>query len=132
MPKVSINTPAPDFALEDYEGNTVRLSDFKGKSNVMLIFNRTFAWPFCQAHMAQLRQDYQKFVEKNAEVVVVGPENASAFKNYFEKNDLPFVGLPDPSASVLKLYGQEVNLFKLGRMPAQVLVDQVGVARFVH
>ena len=82
--------------------------------------------------MAQLRQDYQKFVEKNAEVVVVGPENASAFKNYFEKNDLPFVGLPDPTASVLKLYGQEVNLFKLGRMPAQVLVDQAGVARYVH
>ncbi|MBW6474046.1 MAG: redoxin domain-containing protein [Anaerolineaceae bacterium] len=42
MPKVSINTPAPDFTLEDYEGKTVRLSDFKGKSNVILIFNRTF------------------------------------------------------------------------------------------
>jgi peroxiredoxin len=42
MPKVSINTPAPDFMLEDYEGKTVRLSDFKGKSNVILIFNRTF------------------------------------------------------------------------------------------
>ena len=82
--------------------------------------------------MAQLRQDYQKFVERNTEVVVVGPENAQAFKSYFEKNDLPFVGLPDPTASVLKLYGQEVNLFKLGRMPAQVLVDKAGVARFVH
>jgi len=33
---------------------------------------------------------------------------------------------------VLKLYGQEVNLFRLGRMPAQVLVDKEGVARFVH
>jgi hypothetical protein len=33
---------------------------------------------------------------------------------------------------VLKLYGQEVNLFKLGRMPAQVIVDRNGVARFVH
>ncbi len=42
MPKVSINAPAPDFSLEDYEGKTVRLSDFKGKSNVILIFNRTF------------------------------------------------------------------------------------------
>jgi len=82
--------------------------------------------------MAQLRQDYQKFVERNTEVMVVGPENTQAFKSYFEKNDLPFVGLPDPTASVLKLYGQEVNLFKLGRMPAQVLVDKAGVARFVH
>ena len=48
------------------------------------------------------------------------------------EHDLPFIGLPDPKASVLKLYGQEVNLFKLGRMPAQVIVDKAGVARFVH
>lgn len=82
--------------------------------------------------MAQLRQDYQEFVDRKTEIVVAGPENAEAFKNYFEKNDLPFVGLPDPKASVLKLYGQEVNIFKLGRMPAQVVVDQQGVARFVH
>jgi peroxiredoxin Q/BCP len=45
---------------------------------------------------------------------------------------LPFIGLPDPTHSVLKLYGQEVSLFKLGRMPAQVLIDKAGVARFVH
>lgn len=82
--------------------------------------------------MAQLRQDYQEFVDRKTEIVVAGPENAEAFKNYFEKNDLPFVGLPDPKASVLKLYGQEVNIFKLGHMPAQVVVDQQGVARFVH
>ncbi len=42
MPKVSINTPAPDFALENFRGETVRLSDFKGRSNVLLVFNRTF------------------------------------------------------------------------------------------
>ncbi len=49
-----------------------------------------------------------------------------------EPNGLPFIGLPDPTHSVLKLYGQEVNLFKLGRMPAQVLIDKTGLARFVH
>ena len=82
--------------------------------------------------MAQLRQDYQEFVKRQAQVIVVGPEDAKAFAAYWQQHDLPFVGLPDPKASVLKLYGQEVNLFKLGRMPAQVIVDQVGVARFVH
>lgn len=82
--------------------------------------------------MAQLRQDYQQFTARDAEVVVVGPEDAAAFAAYFEKECLPFIGLPDSHASVLKLYGQEVNLFKLGRMPAQVLIDRVGVARFVH
>jgi len=82
--------------------------------------------------MAQLRQDYQEFVNRQTEVIVVGPEDADAFKNYWRENELPFIGLPDPKASVLKLYGQEINLFRLGRMPAQVIVDMTGVARFVH
>lgn len=82
--------------------------------------------------MAQLRQDHQKFIDLGAIVVVVGPENAAAFRDYWHKNDLPFIGLPDPKASVLKQYGQEVNLFKLGRMPAQVVISRDGIARFVH
>ena len=82
--------------------------------------------------MAQLRQDYAEFEKRQARVVVVGPEDAKAFEAYWQAHDLPFIGLPDPTASVLKLYGQEVNLFKLGRMPAQVIVDRDGMVRFVH
>lgn len=82
--------------------------------------------------MTQLRQDYQEFVDRDTMIVVLGPESGSAFKSYFEKNDLPFTGLPDPKASVLKIYGQEVNLFKLGRMPAQLIIDKQGIVRFVH
>jgi peroxiredoxin len=82
--------------------------------------------------MAQLRQDYAEFGRREAEVVVVGPDSPAAFKTYWEQNALPFVGLSDPGHSVLRLYGQEVNLFKLGRMPAQVVVDKEGVARFAH
>lgn len=82
--------------------------------------------------MAQLRHDFQEFVDRQTKIIVVGPENDRAFAAYWRENDLPFIGLPDPTASVLKLYGQEVNLFKLGRMPAQVIVDREGIARFVH
>jgi len=82
--------------------------------------------------MAQLRDDYAQFVDRDVEVVVVGPEDATAFATYWQAESLPFIGLPDPAHSVLKLYGQQVNLFKLGRMPAQVLIDKAGVARFVH
>jgi len=82
--------------------------------------------------MAQLRQDYQEFVARDAAIVVVGPEDAQAFEKYWQKENLPFVGLPDPGHSVLKSYGQEVKLFKLGRMPAQVIVDKRGQARYVH
>jgi len=82
--------------------------------------------------MAQLRQEYDKFTAQDTEVIVVGPDNESAFLNYWQKHKLPFIGLPDPKHTVLKLYGQEVNLFKFGRMPAQVAIDKKGIARFVH
>ena len=82
--------------------------------------------------MAQLRHDYDEFQKRQAVILVVGPENADAFRMYFRENSLPFVGLPDPEHSVLKLYGQEVNLFKLGRMPAQVLIDRQGTVRYAH
>lgn len=79
-----------------------------------------------------MRQDYQQFVDRGAEIVVVGPEDAAAFKQYWEKETLAFVGLSDARHEVLKTYGQQIKLFKFGRMPAQVLVDRAGVARFIH
>jgi peroxiredoxin len=82
--------------------------------------------------MAQLRQDYDQFRERNTEVVVVGPEGPAEFQRYWADHNLPFTGLPDPIHTVLKLYGQEVNLFKLGRMPAQLIIDQQGVVRYAH
>lgn len=42
MPRVSLDTPAPDFTLQDFQGQAVRLSDFRGKSHVVLVFNRGF------------------------------------------------------------------------------------------
>ena len=83
-------------------------------------------------HMAQLRQDFSEFQNRQAEILVAGPENASVFEDYFQDNNLPFIGLPDPQHSVLKLYGQEVKIFKLGRMPAQVIIDKNGMVRYVH
>ena len=130
--RIELNTPAPNFTLTDFKGNEISLSDFKEKKKVLLVFNRGFAWPFCQKHMAQLRHDYGKFTAQNTEVIVVGPETAANFSEYWQKHDLPFIGLPNPKHTVLKLYGQEVNLFKLGRIPAQVIIDKKGIARFAH
>jgi peroxiredoxin len=42
MPKVEMNTQAPEFSLIDFKGETVRLSDFKNRKNVLLVFNRGF------------------------------------------------------------------------------------------
>ena len=82
--------------------------------------------------MAQLRNDYDEFRDRRSEVIVAGPENPAAFKAYWRKHRIPFVGLPDPKHEILKLYGQQVKLFKLGRMPAQAIVDRHSQVRFVH
>jgi peroxiredoxin Q/BCP len=45
---------------------------------------------------------------------------------------LPFIGLPDEKHKVLKLYGQKVKIFKIGRMPGQMIIDKEGILRYVH
>lgn len=84
------------------------------------------------AHMAQLRRDYDKFVTQNTEVIIFGPENKNAFARFWQMSNMPYIGVPDPDRTVLNLYGQEVNLFKFGRMPAHVVIDKQGKVRFAH
>ena len=82
--------------------------------------------------MAQLRQDHQQYAEQDAEVVVIGPEDQEAFQDYWRKENLPFVGLADPSHTVADLYGQQVILLKMGRMPSLIVVDKEGRIHHQH
>jgi peroxiredoxin len=82
--------------------------------------------------MAQLRQAHARYVARDIQVVVVGPDDPRAFAYYWQQLSLPFTGLPDSGASVLRLFGQKTSLFRLGREPAQVLIDKAGTARYVH
>ena len=82
--------------------------------------------------MAQLRQDYPLFQERDTIVVAVGPEKRESFAKNWEDNEMPFVGIPDPAHYVADLYGQEVNFLKLGRMPAQMVIDKQGILRYVN
>lgn len=79
-----------------------------------------------------MRQDYQKFVERNTEIITIGPEDASAFKDWWHDHQMPFIGIPDPQHDVAKLYSQQFNLFKGGRLPALSVIDKEGKIRFMH
>jgi peroxiredoxin len=82
--------------------------------------------------MAQLRRNYKQFMEKDAEIVAVGPESAKAFTDWWHKNQMPFVGIPDPEHVIANMFGQKVKLLKLGRMPALIVVDKEGRVRNLH
>jgi len=87
---------------------------------------------YCRAHLAQLRQDHAQFVARNAQILVIGPDGPRAFQRTWEKEVFPFPGLADPQHTVANLYRQEVNLLKLGRMPAVLVVDKAGQIRYQH
>lgn len=79
-----------------------------------------------------MRHDYPAFVQRQSEVLAIGPDGPAAFADYWAREALPFIGLSDPRHEVADLYGQEVRLLKLGRMPALFVVDRQGRLRYQH
>ena len=79
-----------------------------------------------------MRDHYSDFTSRGAEIIAVGPNDISTFQRYWASENIRYVGLPDPDHLVSRLYRQEVNLFKLGRMPLNCVVDINGRIRYVH
>ena len=79
-----------------------------------------------------MRDEHEKFKSRDAVILAVGPNALAAFKQYWRNERIPFIGLPDPRHSVARMYKQEVNLFKWGRMPLNCVVDSKGYIRYAH
>ena len=79
-----------------------------------------------------MKQDYNKFVAKNASVVVVTPHDIKKTSKYFSKNNLPFYGIPDHDHKVANLYKQQWKLTKFGLMPALFVIKRAGKIVFSY
>lgn len=128
---VDLNKQAPDFKVNDFKGEEISLSKFRG-SKVLIVLNRGFIWPFCRKHMMQLHQDFDEFEKRNTKIIVIGPEKPKAFNDYWSENGFKFYGISDEKLKILNLYKQKVNIFKLGRMPGQFLLDEEGIVKYIH
>jgi peroxiredoxin len=82
--------------------------------------------------LARLRDDYEEFTSRGVEVIAVGPDGPGEFGRYWRAQQLPFTGIPDPDHKIARRYRQEVNWFKLGRMPLVAVVDANGMIRYAH
>lgn len=71
-------------------------------------------------------------MDRGVEILALGPNAASTFRQYWKNERIPFIGLPDPDHLVARKYRQEVNLFKLGRMPLNCVIDAKGYVRYAH
>jgi peroxiredoxin Q/BCP len=96
--------PAPDFALTSDSGETVKLSELRGKP-VVLYFYPKDDTPGCTAQACGIRDDYGQFEERGAVVLGVSPDDESSHVKFKEKYGLPFTLLADPTHEVSDEYG---------------------------
>ena len=65
-------------------------------------------------------------------ILALGPDGPLGFKRYWSEYKIPFIGMSDVKSKMADKYYQEVNLLKLGRMPAVFIIDQQGMIRYAH
>ena len=95
---------APAFEAINQKGETVRLSDFKGKK-VVLFFYPKASTPGCTAEACNLRDNYETFLEKGYEIIGASADTEKKQLNFSEKNDLPYNLLADTDKKVIEAYG---------------------------
>jgi peroxiredoxin len=79
-----------------------------------------------------MKQDIKQFTDRKAQIVVIAPHGTEKVETYWKRENLPYIGIPDPDGTLGKLYGQEWSLIKLGRMPALFIIDKKGSIAFTQ
>ena len=122
---------APDFALPDKDGNTVRLSDYRGKRVVVYFYPRDNT-PGCTRQACAFASAYDRF--RAADIVVIGisKDSTASHQKFAAKYDLPFLLLSDPELQAIQAYGvwQEKKLYgkvSMGVVRSTFLIDENGV-----
>src|ERR1700756_3478805 len=101
---VEEGAPAPEFTLTSDAGESVALSDFRGKP-VVLYFYPKDDTPGCTAQACGIRDAYGEFEQARAVVLGVSPDKVGKHVKFKEKYDLPFTLLADPEHEVAEQYG---------------------------
>ena len=105
---------APEFTSKDQNGNTVSLTDYKGK-NVILYFYPKDDTPGCTAEACSFRHNYQSMLSKGFEVIGVSTDDEKSHKKFVNKYSLPFTLIADADKSIVEAYGVWVEKNMYGR-----------------
>src|SRR2546428_4210300 len=104
-PGVGVGSAAPDFALPDRGGRTVRLGDYRGRKAVVLYFYPKDDTPGCTKEACSFRDQYQDFQDAGAEVIGVSSDAEASHEKFAAKYRLPFVLLADKGGAGRSQYG---------------------------
>lgn len=136
-----VGQPAPDFEVKTDSGETVKLSDFKGK-RVVLYFYPKADTPGCTAQSCAFRNDYSAFQSKNATIIGASPDTVEEQAAFKAKYNLPFTLLADLGHPIADAYGvwqtfkarrssgEEVEVTGIRR--SSFIIDENGIIRSVN
>ena len=122
---------APDFALNDQNGNEVKLSDFAGKKIVLYFYPRDNT-PGCSRQACAFAGSYQAFKAQDVVVIGVSKDSVASHVKFAQKYDLPFILLSDPELQAIQAYDvwQEKKLYgkvSMGVVRSTYIIDENGV-----
>lgn len=128
---LEVGTRAPDFTLNNKDGNPVSLSHFLGKK-VVLYFYPKDSTPGCTRQACAFAGAYEGFKAKNVVVIGISKDSVASHQKFAEKYSLPFVLLSDPERQAIEAYGvwqEKKNCGKvsMGVVRSTYLIDEQGV-----
>ena len=100
----AVGESAPDFTLEDQEGRSVALANFRGRKNVVLVFYPGDDTSICTKQLCEFRDDWQAAQAKDTLVFGVNPQSAESHRKFAEKYHYPFPLLVDTGKKVSAQY----------------------------
>ena len=101
---LNVGDKAPDFTLQDQDGNTIQLSDFRGKK-VLLWFYPKASTPGCTAEGCNIRDHHGQFEAANVQVLGMSKDSVRRQKNFATKEGFPYPLLSDESGETIQAYG---------------------------
>lgn len=127
---IEVGQIAPDFSAKDQNGDTITLSQFKGKK-VVLYFYPKDNTPGCTAQACDLRDNYQALLDQGYVVLGISPDTEKKHQNFIEKYQLPFPLIADTEKEVHELYGTwQLKKFMgkeyMGTVRTTFIIDEEG------
>jgi len=127
---LDVGDKAPDFLLEDASGESVSLSDFYGKTVVVLYFYPKDNTLICTKQACGFRESYELFKELGSEVIGISSDSSASHAEFASSHHLPFILLSDPDGAVRIRYGISQTFGMLaGR--TTFIIDKKGIIRHV-
>ena len=104
MTHLKVGDKAPDFSAKDEQGNSVSLSDYKGKKLVVFFYPKA-STPGCTAEACNLNDNYERFKAQGYEILGVSADSAKRQSNFKKKYNFQYPLLADEDKSVIEAFG---------------------------